>query len=109
VAVLQDQPISAKGIVSAIFWEGLSANSAVNALLRRGFRDRDVYAVGVLSGSPPDFGDFFSSLGISAREAAYCQECFQDGAILLVVRAHSPGDQHRALEIIRDHGGVLPS
>jgi hypothetical protein len=107
--VLQDQPISAEGVVSAIFWEGLSANSAVNALLRRGFRDDEVYAVGVLSGSPPDFGDFFASVGISAREAAYCHECFQDGAILLIVSARSSADRHRALEILRDHGGVLPS
>lgn len=96
-------------MISAIFWEGLSAGGAVSALLKLGISDEDVYAVGVLSGAAPDFGELLDSVGVSAGDAAYYRECFQDGAILVVVHAQSSAERRRALEILEEYGGVRPA
>jgi hypothetical protein len=107
--LLRDPSVVEKTAISAIFWEGLNAGSAVGALLKVGFSDSDVYAVGVLSGAVPDFGELLESVGISAKDAEYYRECFQDGAILLVVHAHSMAQKRQAREILENHGGVRPS
>jgi len=107
--LLRDPSVLEKTAISAIFWEGLNAGSAVGALLKVGFSDSDVYAVGVLSGAVPDFGELLESVGISAKDAEYYRECFQDGAILLAVHAHSMAQKCQAREILENHGGVRPS
>ena len=63
---------------------------------------------GVLAGHAPDLQDFLDSLGISAADAAYYNDCFQDGAVLLIVGSQVSGDQRRALDLILRHGGILP-
>jgi hypothetical protein len=94
--------------ITAIFWDSWSAGNAVTALLHAGFSDSDVYAVGVLAGRAPDLRDFLDSIGMPALEAAYYNDCFQDGAVLLIVGARVSGDRHRALDVIMRHGGILP-
>ena len=54
--------------ITGIFWEALSAGSAVTELLHKGFKDSDVYAVGVLTGWAPDLGDFLVEV-LAARDA----------------------------------------
>ena len=103
-----NQGISTPGPIAAIFWDALSAGSAVTSLLRAGFSETDVYAVGVLAGNAPDLRDFLDSLGISSADTAYYNDCFQDGAVLLIVDAHVSDDQRRALDLIFRHGGILP-
>ena len=94
--------------IAAIFWEGLSVSSVVTALVRVGFPETDLYAVGVLTGLAPDLSDFLAGLGIPAVDSVYCNNCFQDGAVLLIVRIHRACDEHRAVEVIMRHGGLLP-
>lgn len=94
--------------VTAIFWEGLSVGNAVNRLLDAGFSDRDVSAVGVLSGPAPDLGDFFAGQSIPAVDSSYFNECFKDGAIVLMIRASTATDRRRALDVVRRSGGILP-
>ena len=88
-----NQGLSTPGPITAIFWDPWSVGSAMTALLRAGFSDTDLYAVGVLAGHAPDLHDFLDSLGISAADAAYYNDCFQDGAVLLIVGAQVSGDQ----------------
>jgi hypothetical protein len=106
--VRNKQGISTPGPLTAIFWDALSVGDAVTALLRAGFSDTDVYAAGVLAGHAPDLREFLDSLDIPASDAAYYNDCFQDGAVLLIVGARASGDKRRALDLIRQHGGILP-
>lgn len=94
--------------VAAIFWEGLSVGDAVTRLLNVGFSDRDVCAVGVLTGRAPDLSDFFASHCIPATDSSYFNECFKDGAIVLIIRARTAGDKRRALDVVLRSGGILP-
>jgi hypothetical protein len=106
--VRNNQGLSTQGPITAIFWDAWSVGSAMTALLRAGFSDTDLYAVGVFAGHAPDLQDFLNSLGIAAADAAYYNDCFQDGAVLLIVGAQVSGDQRRALDLILRHGGILP-
>lgn len=94
--------------ITGLFWDALSAGSAVTELSRVGFPDTDVYAIGVLTGSAPDLVDFLADLGIPAPDAIYYNDCFQDGAVLLIIRIHSSRDGRRAFKVILRHGGLLP-
>jgi hypothetical protein len=99
--------ISTQMLVSAIFWDAFCAGSAVTALLQIGFADTDVDAVGVLTGRAPDVSGFLTSMGVPRMDAAYCNDCFRDGAVLLLVRVQ-PWEQRIALEVLCRHGGMLP-
>jgi hypothetical protein len=106
--VHENQVIDMQTSITGIFWEVLSAGGALTELLRLGFPDTDVYAVGVLTGSAPDLSVFLANLEIPNADATYFNDCFQDGAVLLIIRIHTPRDQRRALTAILRHGGVLP-
>jgi hypothetical protein len=108
VDVRKKQGISSQTLVTAIFWDAFGAGSAVTALLRSGFAESDVHVVGVLGGRAPDLTQFFLSMGITVVDATYYNSCFQDGAMLLIVRAQPPCDEQSALEVIRRHGGISP-
>ncbi|HEY1270897.1 MAG TPA: hypothetical protein VGF08_02895 [Terriglobales bacterium] len=95
-------------LVTGIFWEAFNAVSAVTALLSIGFADADVDAVGVLAGQPPDLSGFLASAGVSQTDASRYNDCFQEGAFLLLVRTQ-PDEQTTAINIIQTHGGVLAS
>ena len=94
--------------VSAIFWECVSLGEGVSRLLRAGFSDSDIYAVGVLAGANTDFTDFLTSLGIPMTDSLYFNQCFEDGAIVLIVRSRTARDKRRALDVIQHSGGHLP-
>lgn len=104
----KNQGISAPMPTTAIFWDALSAGSAVTALLSAGFPDTDVYAIGVLEGRAPDLRDFLDTLGIPGVDTAYFNNCFQDGAVLLIIRTQTASDERCALDVILQHGGILP-
>jgi hypothetical protein len=108
VDVRQNQGISAETPVTGIFWEAFSAGSAVTALLSIGFAESDIHAVGVLAGRAPDLSKFLVNIGIPFVDATYYNNCFQDGAVLLIIRPQLPYDKRVALEVIRRHGGIFP-
>jgi hypothetical protein len=101
------EDIGTETFVTAIFWEPFSAGNAITALLGIGFADTDIDAIGVLEGQAPDLRGFLASLGLPPADATYYNDCFQDGAVLLVIRAQPP-DHQIALEVMRRHGGMAP-
>jgi hypothetical protein len=104
---VRNENLSSQQLITAIFWEAFNAASAATALSLTGFADSDIDAVGVLAGAAPDLSGFFASVGIPELDAVYYNECFQDGAVLLLIRAR-PWEQPIAIDVIRRHGGLLP-
>src|SRR5215469_7051093 len=94
--------------VTALFWELSSLGSAIEGLLHTGFKNADIEAVGMLSGSAFDFTGFLDSVGLPKVEAIYYSECLQDGGVLLIIRIHHQ-KRHAAAEVVCRHGGMLPS
>jgi hypothetical protein len=97
---------STQTLVTAIFWEAFSAASAATALAGTGFADADIDMLGVLAGRAPDLSGFLASIGVPDVDATYYNDCFQDGAVLLLVRAQ-PWQEQIAIAVIRRHGGML--
>jgi hypothetical protein len=94
--------------ITGIFWGALSAGGAVTELLSAGIPETDIDAVGILTGSAPDLSDFLTNLGIPTPDAVYYNDCFQDGAVLVIVHTHMPSNRRRALKVISRHGGIFP-
>jgi len=93
-------------LVTAIFCEPFSVASAIAGLLRSGFADRDIHAVGVLEGHTPAVSEFLIAIGLPSDVAAFYSECFDDGAVLLMVRVDPALRKKIAIELLKHYGGV---
>ena len=94
-------------LVTGIFWEPFSAARAIAALLRRGFSDRNVHAVGVLEGHADALSEFLVAAGLSSDIAALYGDCFDDGAVLVMVRVDQADKEGNiAIDLLKEHGGV---
>lgn len=94
-------------LVTGIFWELFGAASAIAALLRRGFSDRHVHAVGVLEGHAPAASEFLHATGLPSDIAAFYSGCFEDGAVLVMVRVDQAHRRENiAIDLLKQHGGV---
>jgi len=93
-------------LVTAIFCEPFSVASAIAGLLRSGFADRDIHAVGVLEGHAPAVSEFLIAIGLPSEVAAFYSECFDDGAVLLMVRVDPAHRKKIAIELLKHYGGV---
>src|ERR1700758_190200 len=105
--MLRETGDNASTLVTGIFWEPFSAASAIAALLRRGFSDRNVHAVVVLEGHAPAVSEFLLATGLPRDIAALYGDCFDDGAVLVMLRvdqAHKKGNI--AIDLLKQHGGV---
>ena len=93
--------------VTGIFWEPFGAASAIAALLRRGFSDRDVHAVGVFEGHAPAVSELLLAAGLPSDIMAFYGDCFDDGAVLVMVRVDQAHKKDNiAIHLLKRHGGV---
>jgi hypothetical protein len=104
---VRNQKTNSRQLITAIFWDSFSVASAANTLSLQGVSDSAIDTVGVLAGSTSDLSPFLASLGIPECDATYYNDCFEDGAVLLLVRAR-PCEHRTAIDIIQKHGGMLP-
>jgi hypothetical protein len=94
-------------LATAIFCEPFSVASAIAGLLRSGFADHDIHAVGVLEGHAPAVSEFLIAIGLPSDVAAFYSECFDDGAVLLMVRVDPAHRKKKlAIELLKHYGGV---
>jgi hypothetical protein len=92
--------------VTAVFCEPFSVASAVAGLLRSGFADHDIQAVGVLEGHAP-VNELLLAMGLPNEVAAFYSDYFDDGAVLLMVKVDSAlGKKQIAIELLKHYGGV---
>ncbi|HEX6805589.1 MAG TPA: hypothetical protein VF133_18055 [Terriglobales bacterium] len=105
---MSNQNRDSETVISAAFGDLFTAGSAIEALTQAGFGENDVELVGVLHGQLPNLSRLCNHMGMPAEHASYYQACFEDGGVLLVVRAYQRSRSHTALAVLRQCGGVLP-
>ena len=94
-------------LVTAIFCEPFSVASAIAGLLRSGFADRDIHAVGVLEGHTPAVSEFLLAIGLPSDVAAFYSDCFDYGAVLLMVHVDRARRKKKiATELLKRYGAV---
>lgn len=95
--------------VTVVFWDGFDAMNAIGALARSGFSTQEICALGVLTGSVPDLDQGLLNLGVSESESALFRQLFDEGAIVLVVRAEHKRRRKIAARLLEQCGGLSAS
>ena len=99
----------APAVLTGLLWDTFGVADAIAALMRGGFSEYEIVALGVLCGRAPDLTDFLFSMGVEREKAIFYNDCFADGAMLLIV-CTKPGRRARsALNIMRQHGCIVPA
>jgi len=93
--------------VSSLFWDGFEVAQAIADLAQSGFAAEDVSAFGTFAGRIPNLDRCLLEMGLTPSETAYFVECFDEGALLLVVRARKPQQRHVAARLLQRRGGLL--
>jgi hypothetical protein len=93
--------------VSSLFWDGFEAARAMADLAQSGFASEDVSAFGTFSGRIPNLVRCLLAMGLTPSESAYFAECFDEGAVVLVVHAHEAEQRNVATRLLRRHGGLF--
>jgi hypothetical protein len=93
--------------VSSLFWDGFEAAQAIADLAQSGFATEDVSAFGTFTGRIPNLGRCLLAMDLTPSESAYFAECFDEGAVLLVVHAHNVEQKTAAARVLRRRGGLL--
>jgi hypothetical protein len=93
--------------VSSLFWDGFEAAQAMADLAQSGFATEDVSAFGTFSGRIPNLDRCLLAMGLTPSESAYFAECFDEGAVVLVVRAHEAEQRNVAARLLRRRGGLM--
>jgi hypothetical protein len=98
-----------RAVLTGLFWDPFDVAHAITALVRDGFSEDEIDAIGVLCGHAPDLTDWLFSMGLERQEAMFYNDCFGDGAMLLIIRT-DPGHRARiALDTLRRHGRIVPA
>ena len=93
--------------VSSLFWDGFEAAQAIADLAQSGFSSEDVSAFGTLTGRIPNLDRCLLAMGLTPSESAYFAECFDEGAVLLVVHAHKIEQRNAAARLLARRGGLF--
>ena len=93
--------------VSSLFWDGFEAAQAIADLAQSGFATEDVSAFGTFTGRIPNLDRCLLAMGLTPSESAYFAECFDEGAVLLVVHVHEIEQRNAAARLLRRRGGLF--
>ena len=98
----------ARAVLTALFWDPFDVADAITDLVGSGFSEEEIDAIGVLCGRAPDLTDWLFSMGLDRQEAIFYNDCFADGAMLVIVRTE-PGHRTRTAQntLVR-HGRIFP-
>jgi hypothetical protein len=105
---LKLQSCNSEILITAGFYEPFTAANAIQALNQVGFDDGDIGMVGVLDGPVTDLTRICEAIGVPRAHALYYQTSFEDGGVLLIVRARELSMRRTALAVLNEHGGILP-
>jgi len=106
--MLKEPSSSSESVVTAGFYEPFTAVNAIRALNQVGFEDDDIGMVGVFAGPVTDLTRFCQAIGVPREHARYYQTSFEDGGVLLIVRARELGMKKTALAVLNENGGIFP-
>ncbi len=106
--MLKETTHNSETLITAGFYEIFTAANAIQALNQVGFHDDDIGMVGVLAGPVVDIAGFCRDLGLPREHALYYQTSFEEGGVLLLVRARESFMKQTALAVLNAKGGILP-
>jgi hypothetical protein len=98
---------SARAVLTGLFWNPFDVVHAITDLVGGGFSEDEIDAIGALCGRAPDLTDWLFSMGLERQEAIFYNDCFADGATLLIVRTERGHRARIALNTLRRHERIV--
>ena len=95
-------------LITAGFYEPFTAANAIQALNQVGFEDGDIGMLGMLDGPVSNLTGICEAIGVPLAHALYYETSFEDGGVLLIVRARELSMRRTALAVLNEQGGILP-
>lgn len=105
---MKNQSRNLEMLITAGFYEPFTAANAIEALNQLGFEDADIGMVGLLDAPDTDLTWFWQAIGVPLEHALYYQSSFEDGGLLLIVRARESMMKKTVLAVLYEHGGMIP-
>jgi hypothetical protein len=65
----------ARAVLTGLFWDPFDVARAITALIRDGFSEYEIDAIGVLCGRAPDLTDLLFSMGLERDETIFYNDC----------------------------------
>lgn len=96
-----------QALITGLFCEMFSAAGAVKELTDRGFADTEIDLIGVLNGSVTDLSRLLRRAGVPAEEVELYSDCFEHGAVLVMVRTLPAQEWRIARHVLKRHGGIF--
>jgi hypothetical protein len=106
--MLKESGSSSESVITVGFYEPFTAVNAIHELNQVGFEDDDIGMVGVLAGPMADLTGLCQAIGVPREHARYYQTSFEDGGVLLIVRARELVMKKTALAVLNEKGGIFP-
>jgi hypothetical protein len=106
--MLKEPSSSSESVITAGFYEPFTAINAIQALNHVGFEDDDIDIVGVFAGPVTGLTRVCQAIGVPREHALYYQTSFEDGGVLLIVRARELVMKKTALAVLNEKGGIFP-
>ena len=94
---------AARAVLTGLFRDPFDVAQAITDLVGEGFSQDQIDAIGVLCGRAPDLTDWLFAMGLEQQDTIFCNDCFADGATLLVVRTERGTRARIALKAVRRH------
>jgi hypothetical protein len=66
----------ARAVLTGLFWDPFDVARAITALIRDGFSEYEIDAIGVLCGRAPDLTDLLFSMGLEGGRDDFLQRLF---------------------------------
>lgn len=107
-SALNNERHASEAPVTAGFYEPFTAANAIQALNRVGFEDQDIGIIGLLAGPPAHLSCFCESIGMPVAHARFYEATFEEGGMLLLVRARELPMKQIALAVLNEQGGLFP-
>jgi hypothetical protein len=106
--MLKRQSREGPASIVSLFCDPFAAVAAVRQLTAIGVSENEIDLVGFLGSHAQDWNPILIAVGLPTTQADYYREEFEDGAVMLVVRAADPGPKKSLVRVLQQHGGFIP-
>jgi hypothetical protein len=105
--MLKRQDDSCHASIISLFCDPFAAVAAMRQLTAIGVAENEIDLVGFLGTREQDWNPLLVAMGLPVTHAAYYREEFEDGAIMLIIRAADPAPKKSFVRVLKQHGGFV--
>src|ERR1700742_2901254 len=106
--MLKGQSSQESASIVSLFCDPFAAVAAMRSVTAIGVAESEIDLMGFLGPHAQDWNPLLRAMGLPATDADYYREEFEDGAVMLVVRAADSAPKKSFVKLLKQHGGFVP-